>query len=124
MFATKQEIIERIDLIADVQRAKIVGDPVRAFEYQAAEQGARSYADAGYTGSVPGVVQVWADARGWTPQQAADNILAEATQFQGALVFIRGTRLQAKYAVMDVAVTLEQANEIGMAAISALKGLG
>lgn len=124
MFTSKQEIIERIDLIADVQRAKIVGDPVRSFEYQAAENGARAYADAGYTGPVPGVVQVWADARGWSAQQAADNILSEAEQFHAALVFIRGTRLQAKYAVMAEDVTLEQANEIGMAAIVAMKSLG
>ena len=124
MFTTKQEIIDRIDLIADVQRTKVVADPVRAFEYQAAEQGARAYVNDGYTGVVPGVVQVWAEARGWSAQQAADNILSEAHAFHEALVFIRGTRLKAKYAVMDESVTLEQANEIGMAAIVALKSLG
>ena len=44
MFSSKQEILDRIDLIADVQREKVVADPVRAFEYQAAERGARAYA--------------------------------------------------------------------------------
>ena len=68
MFSSKQEILDRIDLIADVQREKVVADPVRAFEYQATERGARAYADAGYTGVIPGVVQVWAEARGWSAQ--------------------------------------------------------
>lgn len=121
---TKEAIVYRIDLVADTQRAKLVGDPVRAFEYQAAERGAQAYRDAGYTGSVPGVVQVWAEARSWTPQQAADDILAEAQQYQAVLVFLRGVRLKAKYRVMDPAVSLEEARVIAAEAIETMKSIG
>lgn len=121
---TKEDIVYRIDLVADTQRERLVVSPVRAFEYQAAEAGAKAYRDAGYQGDVPAVVSVWAEARGWTSQQAADDILAEAAVYQQALVFLRGIRLKAKYRVMDPAVTLEQARAIAAEAIEQMKALG
>lgn len=119
---TINDMILRIDVVADAVRARLVGDPVRAFEYQAAEQGARAYAEAGYSGPVPGVVQGWADARGWTLREAADNILGEAAQFRGALEGIRALRLQGKYALQDA--TVEQAQVIFQQTIAALKSVG
>lgn len=119
---TINDMIQRIDVVADAVRARLVGDPVRAFEYQAAEQGARAYAQAGYSGPVPGVVQGWADARGWTAQQAADNILGEAALFRGALEAIRAIRLQGKYALQ--AATVEEAPAIFEQTVAALKAVG
>lgn len=96
---TKDEMILRIDQVADAQRRRLVGDPVRAFEYQEAERGALEFKAAGFAGPVPPVVQAWMDARGWPAQQAAEDILLEADLFRTALESIRATRLKAKYAV-------------------------
>lgn len=113
------DMIERVYLVADAQRLRIVGDACRAFEYQAAEQGAQAYKAAGYAGTVPGVVSSWATARGWTNQQAADDILAAATAFRAALEGIRAIRLKAKYDLL--AATEQDAPAIFAAAIGQIK---
>ena len=100
---TREEMIRRIDQVADAQRLKIVGDPVRTFEYKAARDEATQFRDAGYTGSVPETVQCWADAKGWTTQQACDDILRAAEEFVSAMQFIRRARLVGKSAVQDAA---------------------
>jgi hypothetical protein len=119
----RQFMVERIDIVADAQRARIAGDPVKVFEYQAAEEGARAFAATGFAGDAPSVVASWAAARGWTNQAAAENILAEAAQFRGALEYIRATRLAGKYAVMG-AVTDEAAEAAFNQAIAQLKAVG
>jgi hypothetical protein len=116
------DMTARIDVVADAVRAKLVGDPVRAFEYQAAEIGAKAYKATGYTGAVPPVVQCWADTKGWTAQAACDDILTEAAQYHGALEYLRSTRLQGKYALVGLS---QDAAEASFAAtINALKVLG
>lgn len=52
--------IGRIDTVADAHRRKLVGDPLKAFEYMAAETAAVAYRDAGFVGEVPQCVQSWA----------------------------------------------------------------
>lgn len=120
---TKEERIARIDLVADHQRAKIVGDPVRAFEYKAAEEEALSFKSANYTGVVPPTVSAWANARNWTAQQATDDILNEAARFRQALNYIRTVRLAGKYGIQD-AVDEIQIQEIFDRTINQLKALG
>lgn len=119
---TREEMIERIDVVANAQRARMVGDPVKVFEYVEAEKGAVAYRDAGFAGQVPAVVQSWADARAWTPRQAAEDILMEAVMFHMALNIIRGVRLQAKYALADAAE--DRLQGIYDNAIETLKGIG
>jgi len=114
-----EEMQARIDVVADAQRARLVGDPVRAFEYQAAEQGAQAYKAAGYAGVVPPVVQCWADTKGWPTQVAADDILGEAAQYHSALEYLRATRLQGKYAL--VGMSQEDAEASFAQTINALK---
>lgn len=120
---TRDDMIARIDVIADVQRAKIVADAVRAFEYQVAEREAKAFADAGFTGDAPPSVAAWANAKGWTAQQAAEDILQEAALFNGALYYIRATRLQGKQAVLN-ANSEEDAQAIFTQTIANLKALG
>lgn len=91
--------LARIDQVCDAARLRVVGDPVRVKEYEVAEAQAKAYADAGYTGQVPEAVQVWQDAKrrhGWSARQAADDILAASTAWNGALMALRGLRLKAK----------------------------
>lgn len=96
----KEKMISRIDLVADTQRAKIVGDPVRAFEYYMTELAARDFLSKNFTGQVPELVKSWCDATGLTPQQATEEIIKEADLFHGALALIRRLRLVGKQAVL------------------------
>ncbi|CAN7203350.1 hypothetical protein LJR118_000620 [Acidovorax sp. LjRoot118] len=68
----------------------------RQAEYEEAERQAKAYEDAGYTGPVPPMVQCWADPKGWTAQQAADEILQQAGIWRGAQQAIRAQRLASK----------------------------
>lgn len=115
-------MLARIDEVADAKRMQFLGDVTRAFEYQAAERDAKAYAAANFSGDVPSTVQAWADAAGFTPKQAAENILAEAAQYNAALNGIRAIRLQGKQAVR----TLPEKDAIKayMQAIAALEGIG
>lgn len=86
----------RIDAAADKARGDVAGDPLRAVEYQRSADQAQAFKDAGYpVDNVPPMVAAWAIG-GRTPQQAADSILAEAAAYNGALEWIRATRLAAK----------------------------
>lgn len=89
------ELCALVDEAADAAREAVAGDPLRAVEYERAAAEAQAFADAGYQGDVPPMVAAWA-INGRTPQQAADNILGEAAQYQAALVQIRALRLQTK----------------------------
>lgn len=105
--APKKSVAERV---ADAKRAVDVaaGDARARFispgmlidaEYVQAEEGARAFADAGYTGAVPSSVQSWADATGMTTQEAADDILATAQRWRDLLDQIRAVRLSGKAAI-------------------------
>ncbi len=120
---TRQEMIDHIDLAADAIRQRLVGDPVRAFEYERAAEEARAYAAAGYTGTVPPTLQAWMEAMGWDATTAANDILREAAMFNYALNHIRKSRLVGKYAVRDAA-TDEEAVVAYNIALSAIKAVG
>lgn len=96
---TKDQLCEAIDAAADTARMKVVGDPIRVVEYERAASEATAYQASGYSGQVPQTVQSWAEAKGWTPKQATDDILAEAAAFNAALYGLRDIRLKAKEAV-------------------------
>lgn len=86
--------IRQIDADTDSLYAAVIGN--RAAEYTAAEAEATAYADAGYTGTVPASVASWATAKGWTAQQAADDINATAAAWRTAQAAIRAARLLRK----------------------------
>ena len=90
------QMITNIDIEADIIREFVVGNPVRVFEYQWAESEATTYKAAGYTGTVPVSVSSWATAKGWSAQQACDDILMAAQAFRSVMATIRNTRLIGK----------------------------
>ena len=88
--------VTEVDRLADIARAAVVGDAVRVKEYEQAQIQAEAYRDAGFSGPVPDDVACWATAKRWTAQEAAEDILAAAARWLGALSFIRNLRLNAK----------------------------
>ena len=92
---TIAELCNSVDIAADRARAAVAGDPLRAVEYANAATEAQTFAAADYQGDVPPMVAAWA-INGRTAQQAADDILHEAAQYNAALVLLRTLRLNAK----------------------------
>jgi hypothetical protein len=88
--------VRLIDAQVDAIYWDVVGN--RTQEYLAAEQQALAFSDAGFTGTVPPSVQSWSSASGFTPQQAAEDILAKASAWASAREAIRAQRLAAKAA--------------------------
>jgi len=106
----------KIDEVCDTVRLQIVGDPVRAFEYQQAMTDAGAFVLGGfagappnqyqcpgnYQGPVPPTLSCWLTANpGWTVQEAAADILTTAAKFTGAMTYLRAARLEGKAAVMS-----------------------
>ena len=123
----KAEAVARIDADVDAIYAVVIGN--RQAEYEAAERHAQEYADAGFTGPVPSMVASWATAKGWTGQQAAQDILTVSAQWRGAQEQIRAQRLlrkeQARAAGTQAALTgILQAWAGFVAAARAQLGLG
>lgn len=119
---TADELCQQVDVAADHARRAVAGDPLRAVEYDRAAAEAQAYAAAGYQGEVPPMVAAWAIS-GRTPQQAADSILAEAAQYNGALVQLRTVRLQAKELIRAAinAGNIEQAQDIAAETIASIE---
>lgn len=88
------EAVQRIDSDVDRIYAAVIGN--RQAEYEAAEREAQAYADAGYVGDVPPLVEAWATAKVWTGAQAADDILTQAVAWRSAQAQIRAARLARK----------------------------
>lgn len=121
--APTAEVLSRvIDRAADSARRAVAGDPLRAVEYDRAASEAQAFAAAGYQGEVPPMVAAWA-INGRTAQQATDDILREAAQYNGALVQLRTTRLQAKELIRQAMANgdVEQAQEIAAETIAAIE---
>jgi hypothetical protein len=87
-------LIKQIDADVDAINLAVIGS--RAQEYELAERHGLAYKDAGYTGTVPSSVSSWATAKGWTATQAADDIIATASQWRTAQAAIRAQRLLRK----------------------------
>lgn len=86
--------LQQIDADVDALYARVIGN--RAAEYEQAEREATAYAHAGYAGTVPGMVDAWAQAKGWSGQQAADDIITQANAWRSAQTAIRAARLLRK----------------------------
>lgn len=112
----------QIDQAADVARATLINDPLRALEHQRAADQAQAFADANYAGTTPSFVQAWADAASLSPKAAADSILAEAAEWNDVLLQVRTLRLKGKQEVAR-ATTHEAAQEAADEAINAIKGI-
>lgn len=119
---TTDELCTRIDSAADAARAAVAGDALRAVEYDRARIEAEQFAADGYQGAVPPMVAAWA-INGRTAQQAADNILAEAAQYNTALVYLRTVRLNAKELIRTAmaAGQVEQAQDIAAETIASIE---
>ncbi len=89
--------VAEVDLFADKCRLAVVGDAARIKEYERAQLHAEEYKAADWTmETVPSSVNSWATAKGWTPRQAAEDILAASARWYGALDGIRALRLKTK----------------------------
>ncbi len=119
---TRDDMIIRIDVIADTHRQLILGDITRAFEYQVAEAQAKEFAFRQYLGEVPAMVKSWAQASGMTDKDACDSILNEAGKYYNALAYIRTVRLIGKEALKACAD--EECEAIYQNTIQQIKILG
>lgn len=117
--STREDLVKQIDADTDSLYAAVIGN--RAAEYTVAETEATAYAGAGYTGAVPASVASWATAKGWTAQQAADDINATAAAWRTAQAAIRAARLlrkeQARTAADLAALNTVQAQWAGFVAV-------
>src|SRR5690606_6498243 len=106
---TVEELCQCIDAAADAARARVVGDPLRALEYDRARIEAEAFAAADYQGEVPPMVAAWA-INGRTAREATDDIRTEAFDYIEALYRVRAIRLAAKESLrslMDKGMTVE-----------------
>lgn len=119
--------IARIDADVDAIYGSAIG--LRQAEYEMAERQAKAFADAAYEGPVPGMVQSWAAAKGWTAQVAADDVLQQAAIWRGAQETIRAQRLlrkeQARAALGPAGLAAVMATWAGfVAAVRSQLGVG
>ena len=119
---TAAQLCQQVDIAADAARRAVAGDPLRAVEYDKAAEQAQAFAAAEYLGDVPPMVAAWAIG-GRTAQQAADSILAEAAQYNTALVQLRTVRLNAKELIRNAmaAGNTEQAEDIAAETIASIE---
>lgn len=93
------EAIDAIDAAGEELRLAVISKMTQTEEYKLAEQHAREYRAAGYTGQAGRGVTGWTRAKhrdGWTDRDSADDILATADRWYGLLFDIRDARLAAK----------------------------
>lgn len=119
---TVDELCAQIDTAADAARRAVVGDPLRAVEYDRARDAAEQFAAAGYEGDIPAMVAAWA-INGRTPREAAESILHEAAQYTAALETLRAVRLEAKEQIRTLmaAAGVEQAQRVVATAVQTLR---
>jgi hypothetical protein len=122
--AAKDSAKAAIDAAAGNARASFpsAGALVDA-EYYRAEADARAFRVADYLGDPPSSVRSWADAKGWSAQQAADDIIAQADAWYGVLDLIRSVRLAGKSAVDAAAdyAAVDVARNAALAALGAIR---
>jgi len=119
--------VARIDTDVDAIYEAAIG--LRQAEYEMAERQAQAFADGGFEPPVPGMVQSWAVAKGWTAQAAAADVLAVAAQWRDAQELIRAQRLlrkeQARAALGPAGLAATMATWAGfVAAVRAQLGIG
>jgi hypothetical protein len=118
--AATQVACHQIDQAADAARRAVLGDGLRALEYQLTAQEATAFAAAEYSGHVPPTVQAWMDAAGLDAKAATDSILAEAAAWKTALYELRALRLKGKQDVLK-ATTHDAVEAIADVAIESIQ---
>ena len=117
----------QVDQAADQARRNVLGDSLRAVEYQLTATEAEAFAASGHEGAVPATVQAWMDAVGKDAVSATTDILEEARAWKGALYGIRAARLKGKHDVLQ-ALTHAEAEVVADKAIASIhvsvKGVG
>ncbi|MHC8390576.1 phage tail protein [Pseudomonas sp. MDT2-39-1] len=119
------ELCARIDAVADSTRKTMAGDPLRAMEYTQAAADAQAFVEEGYPKkAVPLSVSAWV-VKGRTARQAADQIIAKATQFNEGLLTVRTLRLKAKEQIkIHIAKgKTDLANQVSDDAIAAIRNV-
>jgi nicotinamide mononucleotide adenylyltransferase len=118
----KASNIKKVDADVDAIYAAAIGN--RATEYSEAELQANVFKAADYTGTVPSYVASWlaSNTKGLTTaQEAADDIIAQATAWRSAASAIRANRLTSKKNIIDeVPTAMQQWNGFVSAIRSAL----
>lgn len=125
--AAKLVACRLVDQGADAARRAVLGESLRAMEYQVTADEASAFAAAGYSGEAPPTVQAWMDAAGLEARAATDSILAEASAWKQALYQLRALRLKGKQDVLKVASheAVEAVADVAIAAIHAsVQGVG
>ncbi|WP_242489364.1 MULTISPECIES: phage tail protein [unclassified Pseudomonas] len=120
---TVADLCARIDNYADQARRNFAVDPLRAIEYERVAAEAQAFKDAGYPeNAVPRSVAAWAIS-GRTSQEAADDILIEATRYAEVLYLIRERRLEAKELIKArIAIgAIDEARQIVDKAVKAIQ---
>jgi hypothetical protein len=122
LLSLQASLCQKIDTAADDARRAVAGDALRAVEYDKAAEQAKEFAAVNYQGTVPPMVAAWA-INGRTAQQAADDILREAAQYNAALVQLRTVRLSAKEMIRTAmaASQVEQAQDVADETIASIK---
>lgn len=90
----KAAAVLKIDADADAIYGAVQGNRIE--EYRTSEVEGSAFKAANYAGTVPPSVSSWATVKGWTAQQACDDILATAAAWRGAQAAIRAARLTRK----------------------------
>ncbi|MDG9890421.1 hypothetical protein [Pseudomonas juntendi] len=125
--AAAQVACRQIDQAADTARRAVLGDTLRALEYQLTAQEATAFAAGNYSGDVPPTVQAWMDAANLEAKPATDSILAEADAWKKALYELRALRLKGKQDVLKEAThdAVESIADVAINAIHAsVQGIG
>lgn len=112
-----------IDVAAEAARLRyITGGSGQSATYMLKEQQARAFAGLVYTGTVPGLVQSEATARGVSAQVACSAIIGEADAWHALAAVIETARRSGKVAVNAAAnlASLEAARDTALTTLSAV----
>ena len=87
-------MLAQVDTDTDALYQQTLGN--KGSEYEATEAQARVFEAAEWQGTPGELVRVWAEIKGWSDQQAAEDILRGANRWRATQVSIRAARLRAK----------------------------
>lgn len=94
---TRAEMMDHIDRKAGLVRAQYITiAPGQGETYLLKEAQANAFAESGFTGPVPGMVQVEMDSTGMDAQSATNSIIQTAAAWTGLAELIEGIRLTGK----------------------------
>ncbi len=116
-----EELVKEVDAIADAARLVLIGNVGRMEEYRWANEEATEWAATNFDGDAPMSVEIWAEAKEWTPIASATDILLTAYQWGQARAFIR-RRLIVREAIKK-AGTKAEADAILAAFVAQLNAL-